>query len=319
MTDKLFFFGGFQGTRNRSTPPQLIAHVPTAESLRGDFSGLTSGPCQSSGRPLTLFSAGQPFPGNQIPASLLNPIAQKITQSYLPVSAADVCGKVTYGIPSTGDEDQFIGRVDWVQNSKHNLYGRYFVAQYQNPPVFDGKNILTTTAPGNYERAQSLTIGDNYTFGPQLLNAFHFTFNRRRDDRGPTGIEVNPTMLGVNMYSAVPNFLLTAVTGGFSTFCGTCAPGHFNVNAFQITTQFALGTCSRNPVRGPSYQNTDIALIKRTTITERLSIDFRAEAFNLTNTPPLSAPNVVAGAAGFGSITAAGDPRVLQMALKLNF
>ena len=62
-----------------------------------------------------------------------------------------------------------------------------------------------------------------------------------------------------------------------------------------------------------------MALIKRTTITERLSIDFRAEAFNLTNTPPLSAPNVVAGAAGFGSITAAGDPRVLQMALKLNF
>jgi hypothetical protein len=36
------------------------------------------------------------------------------------------------------------------------------------------------------------------------------------------------------MYSAVPNFLLTAVTGAFSTFCGTCAPGHFNVNAFQM-------------------------------------------------------------------------------------
>jgi hypothetical protein len=94
---------------------------------------------------------------------------------------------------------------------------------------------------------------------------------------------------------------------------------YFNVDAFQIAPQFALGTCSRNPVRGPSYQDVDIALIKRTTITERLYIDFRAEAFNLTNTPPLSAPNVVAGAAGFGSITSAGDPRVLQMALKLNF
>ena len=94
---------------------------------------------------------------------------------------------------------------------------------------------------------------------------------------------------------------------------------YFNVDAFQISPQFALGTCSRNPVRGPSYQDVDMALIKRTTITERLSIDFRAEAFNLTNTPPLSAPNVVAGAAGFGSITSAGDPRVLQMALKLNF
>ena len=67
-----------------------------------------------------------------------------------------------------------------------------------------------------------------------------------------------------------------------------------------------------------------MALIKRTTITERFTIDFRAEVFNLTNfnltnTPPLNAPNAVAGAAGFGSIISAGDPRVLQMALKLNF
>jgi len=54
-------------------------------------------------------------------------------------------------------------------------------------------------------------------------------------------------------------------------------------------------------------------------ITERFNFDFRAEVFNLTNTPPLGAPNVVAGGAGFGSIISAGDPRVLQFALKFNF
>jgi hypothetical protein len=236
IKDKLFFFGGYQGTRNRSTPPQLITHVPTAASLTGDFSTLASAGCQSSGKPLTLYNPDtrQPYPGNVIPVSSFNPVSMKIAQTYLPVSAADQCGKVTYGIPQTGDEDQVIARGDWVQSSKHTLYGRYFMAQYQNPPVFDGKNILTTTQPGNYERAQSVTIGDNYTFGPSTLNAFHFTFNRRRDNRGPTDTPVNPTLLGVNMYSAVPNFLLLSVTGGFSTFCGTCAPGHFNVNAFQV-------------------------------------------------------------------------------------
>jgi hypothetical protein len=93
----------------------------------------------------------------------------------------------------------------------------------------------------------------------------------------------------------------------------------FNVDAFQIAPQFSLGSCSRNPVRGPSYQDADMALIKRTNITERYSVDFRAEVFNLTNTPPLGAPNVVVGSAGFGSITSAGDPRVFQMALKFNF
>jgi hypothetical protein len=92
-----------------------------------------------------------------------------------------------------------------------------------------------------------------------------------------------------------------------------------NLAAFQIAPQFTLGTCSRNPVRGPGYQDADLALIKRTTIGERFSTDLRAEVFNLSNTPPLGAPNVVVGSAGFGSINAAGDPRVLQFALKFNF
>jgi hypothetical protein len=63
----------------------------------------------------------------------------------------------------------------------------------------------------------------------------------------------------------------------------------------------------------------DIALIKRTYFGENRNLEFRVEAFNLTNTPPLGAPNAVVGAAGFGSITSAGDPRVLQFGLKVNF
>jgi hypothetical protein len=93
----------------------------------------------------------------------------------------------------------------------------------------------------------------------------------------------------------------------------------FNTSAIQPATVFHLGTCSRNPVRAPAYRDADLAFIKRTDISERLSVDFRAEIFNLTNTPPLSAPNVSAGSAAFGTITSAGDPRVVQLGLKFNF
>src|SRR5262249_53404557 len=48
------------------------------------------------------------------------------------------------------------------------------------------------------------------------------------------------TLLGVNMYSAVPNFLLLTISNTFSTFCGTCAPGHFNVNSFQVANDVDL-------------------------------------------------------------------------------
>jgi hypothetical protein len=93
----------------------------------------------------------------------------------------------------------------------------------------------------------------------------------------------------------------------------------FDAAAFTTAPQFTIGTSSRNPVRGPGYRNLDLSLIKRTSIAESAILEFRAEAFNITNTPPLSAPNVVSGTAGFSSITSAGDPRVIQFALKLGF
>jgi hypothetical protein len=94
----------------------------------------------------------------------------------------------------------------------------------------------------------------------------------------------------------------------------------FNTSAITVnSSQFALGTCSRNPIRGPSYRDADLALLRTIPIHESMRLDFRAEAFNLTNAPPLGAPNTVAGTAAFGTITAAGDPRVLQFALKFSF
>jgi hypothetical protein len=94
---------------------------------------------------------------------------------------------------------------------------------------------------------------------------------------------------------------------------------YFDTSAFSIAPVFTIGTSSRNPVRGPGYRNADVALIKRTPLGERLSSEFRAEVFNLTNTPPLGAPGVVAGTSTFGVISTAGDPRVVQLALKLGF
>jgi hypothetical protein len=94
---------------------------------------------------------------------------------------------------------------------------------------------------------------------------------------------------------------------------------YFNTSAFAIAAQFALGNSSRNPVRGPGYVDADLALIKRFGLGEQRSLELRTEVFNLMNTPPLAAPNVVLGSAGFGTITSAGDPRVIQLAAKVNW
>jgi hypothetical protein len=94
---------------------------------------------------------------------------------------------------------------------------------------------------------------------------------------------------------------------------------YFNTAAFTQAPQFTIGSSSRNPVTGPGYRAADVMAGKTFTITERLRTEFRAEAFNVTNTPPLGNPNGSFGNAAFGSITTALDPRVYEFVLKLHF
>jgi len=94
---------------------------------------------------------------------------------------------------------------------------------------------------------------------------------------------------------------------------------YFYTDAFVAAPQFTIGTSSRNPIQGPGFQDIDVALIKRVKFRERYTAEVRAEVFNLTNTPPLGAPNTVLGSPGFGSLTSAGDPRVVQLAAKMHF
>jgi hypothetical protein len=93
----------------------------------------------------------------------------------------------------------------------------------------------------------------------------------------------------------------------------------FDTAAFAAAPQVTLGDSSRNPVTGPSYQTVELMIGKTFAITERMRTEFRAEAFNLTNTPPLGNPSGSFGTAAFGSIASAGDPRVFELVLKLHF
>jgi hypothetical protein len=97
-------------------------------------------------------------------------------------------------------------------------------------------------------------------------------------------------------------------------------PAHwFDTSAFATASQFSLGSASRNPVRGPSYRNVDLALMRQLPLSAGRAIELRAEVYNLLNTVNLGAPAAVQGAGNFGTITTALDPRVVQLALKFLF
>ena len=102
-------------------------------------------------------------------------------------------------------------------------------------------------------------------------------------------------------------------------FNGRTVAKYFNTSAFIAAPQFVIGTSSRNPIRGPGLQNADLMVGKTFRITERMSIEFRAETFNVSNTPPLNDPNGSFGSAAFGSIASAGNPRVFEFVGKVHF
>jgi len=93
----------------------------------------------------------------------------------------------------------------------------------------------------------------------------------------------------------------------------------FDTAAFAVAPQFTIGSASRNPVRGPAYRDVDLGLMRRLRVGAAQALEVRAEVFNLFNTPNFGAPAAVLGAASFGTITSAFDPRVAQLALKWIF
>jgi hypothetical protein len=246
IKDKLFFFGGYQGTRQRSDPASQTAYVPTAAALAGNFSILdgakSAGGCLTSARALKDAS-GNPYPGNQIPVSTFDQAGLKLASQFIPTST-DPCGKYLFGYLANNPDDQWIGRVDYNVSSKQQLYGRYFIYDFLALSLFDGHNALTTGTPGNQDRSQTMTIGDNYTFSPTAVNSFHATFDRRRDNRSSASNLFSPADLGVNMFLNVPNYTQLSVSsysgGGFNVGCGTCALANFDINTYQVADDFTL-------------------------------------------------------------------------------
>ena len=100
---------------------------------------------------------------------------------------------------------------------------------------------------------------------------------------------------------------------------------YFNTSCFTVPALFAFGTQARTDptLRGPGIANYDFALSKTTAITERYSIEFRGEVFNVFNRVQFAMPNRAATTAAnstFGQITAtANDPRLIQLAIRLKF
>ncbi len=97
---------------------------------------------------------------------------------------------------------------------------------------------------------------------------------------------------------------------------------YFNPNYFVPNPLGQVGDISRRFFSGPGIDNYNLSLLKDTKITEKTQLQFRAEAFNVFNHAQFNNPSGSinnTGLGGFGYVTSAQNPRIMQVALKIMF
>jgi hypothetical protein len=224
LKNKLFFFGGFQGTTLRQDPADNEKFVPTAAMMAGDWTAFTSPAC-NAGRQITLRS---PFVNNRIDPALYTPAAVNLARRLPP--AQDACGRVQYGSLNVRDERQYVGKVDYQRTPNDSIFGRLLLTSLYNPdPMKFDTNPLLSTISGNDWLQQSYTIGDTHLFGANIVNAFRLAVNRSSNQLQQSPY-FNWCDVGVNMHCYVSkNVGSTSVTGGWSL--GTSfAPGMYYIS-----------------------------------------------------------------------------------------
>jgi hypothetical protein len=183
----------------------------------------------------------------------------------------------------------------------------------------NGVTVYQSGTPFMIYDSSALTLQD-----PEGIQGTNFAFL-------PPGVPLKSVLTSGNVRSRLNNYVdLTKFVVG-----GNCVDNQNNIvlSTSPACTGFsAIGNVARNQLRGPFQSNWDMSLIKTTKITERTSIDFRAEFFNVWNHAAFQSPQKRLGSpylGNYGEIDISGGdssilgtvnrPRIIQFAAKVNF
>lgn len=179
IKDKTHFFASWEETRQTFGTASVLT-VPTLAQRNGDFSQIKS----ILYDPSTLANGKkQPYAGNIIPQSQLDPVAVKaLAYIPLPNRAPTTGNSSNFGANSHSHlrRDIVLGKLDHQLSLKDQLTARYYINDFRQEddgaygiPVSD-PNAGTTDG-----RVQSMMMSYLHTFSPSLLNNLQVSYDRR--------------------------------------------------------------------------------------------------------------------------------------------
>jgi len=224
-----------------------------------------------------------------------------------------------------GQSSLFVFNYTWSHNLTDNPSDR------SNAPQ-NVYNILAEYGPSSLDRRHNVTASYIYDLpwykaqegavghilgGWEVSGLIYYytgtplTVTTSNTDPGGLGL------LGASASSARPD-----ITGNPNQGAAHTVASFFNTSAFtpNLQTSDRPGNAGRGVVTGPSFQRWDLSLFKTTKLPwENMSLQFRAETFNVFNHTNFGTVGTNITLSTFGKVTSANDPRILQLGLKLYF
>jgi hypothetical protein len=271
MRDRVFFFGSYQGTRERNGASLINSLMsPTLPVFLTDTNRTAAGIAAA----FNAYNATLPLAQQQpvLAAAQVNPIAIALLNARLPngqfaiPSASTASGSVTISDISTFREDQFNGNIDIKFSDNHSLSGKAFFAS--NPTTqanynFAGLGNGPTQLPGfggELDIIQNLTsLTDTYVFSPSVVNQARFGFSRLR----VTSTPIEPftaNQFGIsnpigNLFPGLPTIVLPGLfTLGSSSFADQSS----RINAWTFNDTLSVVAGNHRLRIGGEYRHSQV-------------------------------------------------------------
>jgi hypothetical protein len=266
VRNRMFFFGGYQSTILREFPTETLSIVPTEAMLKGDWSRFNA--CY---HPAWNNALGADFQDGVLNPSTFSTAAMRLA-ARLPKPQND-CGEIRWGVRNERHDKQIVGRVDYQRTANHSVFGRYIgtLQDQKIPYELDSSNLLTSTANGFDDTTQSAAVGSTWVISPTMINSSRFSYARVAVNKGGATF-FNPSDVGIESYTTVPQHFNFGVSGHFTLGSPTTAKRAMWQNQYEVSDDLALTRGTHQLAFGANWGRADIQSRSHTRGVGNLSI-----------------------------------------------
>jgi hypothetical protein len=311
LVRNLIFDVGYFGSKGTHLLVIEDINQPLPNAFRSVF---PTAPALTSANEGQFINAVRPYRGY----SAINALETVATSNYNGLQSAmrwQFTGTSQIGAAYTWSKCLTNSRTDRsnAPQSFYNLAGEYGLCQFDRRnvfslnyvyavPFFKNSNAFLKYTLGGWEVAGILAFNSGLPLSP--------TTSQNLDPAGQ-GLKVSTSNAALR-----PNQV-----GDPNTNAPHSIAQWFNTSAFANlpNSQTTPGTSHPSAITGPGFERIDFSLFKNIPIHESISMQFRAEAFNVLNHTNYDTVNTNISQAQYGQVTGFRDPRIMQLALKFYF